>query len=292
MPRWMSALRRGAVAAVVASALAAAPADASPPRITKGPAVTGTAEVGALLRAEGAEWRGNPEPEAKWQWLRCEGPSLGANSCESIPGAVQQEYTATDADLDRRLRVYLKVSNEDGSAWYVSAATAPIAARPAPPAPPPSPPSPTSPEPAPTTSPTSQPAAPAPVAPLPVAAPRPAAPPRLMRPVPVVRIRGFATARGARITLLSVSAPRGVRIAVRCRGRGCPTRPAAQAAALTRLRRYERFLPAGVHLRIAVTKPGRIGKVTTFRIRRGAPPVRTDRCLYPGRRKAVACPGA
>jgi hypothetical protein len=290
MPRWTSGLRHGAMAAVVASALAAAPAEASRPRITKGPVITGTAEVGALLRAEGAEWRGDPEPEAEWRWLRCTSPGLDANRCQSIPGAVQPEYTATEADLDKRLRVFLTVSNKDGSAWHVSASTAPIAARPAPP---PQPPSPSAePEPGPAPFPTLQPVAPAPVAPLRVAAPRPAVPPRLMRPVPVVRIRGFATARGARITLLSVSAPRDARIAVRCRGRGCPGRRAAQAAALTRLRRFERFLPAGVRLRIAVTKPGRIGKVTTFRIRHGAPPVRTDRCLSPGRRKAVACPGA
>ena len=112
----------------------------------------------------------------------------------------------------------------------------------------------------------------------------------MMRPRPVIRIRGFATPRGARITLLSVRAPRGVRIRARCRGRGCPSRRAASAAGLTRLRRFERFLPAGVRLRITVTRSGYIGKVTTIRIRRGAAPVRTDRCLYPNR-KAVRCRG-
>jgi hypothetical protein len=112
----------------------------------------------------------------------------------------------------------------------------------------------------------------------------------MMRPVPIVRIRGRLTGDGARITLLTVKAPRGARITVRCRGRSCPTRRWAQATTLTRLTRFHGTLRAGTRLVITVTKRGRIGKHTTIVIRRGAPPKRADRCLYPGSRKAVRCP--
>src|SRR5215217_6873387 len=45
-----------------------------------------------------------------------------------------------------------------------------------------------------------------------------------------------------------------------------------------------RPFPAGARLVISVTKPGRIGKHTTIVIRRGAAPMRRDRCLMPGAR--------
>jgi hypothetical protein len=41
---------------------------------------------------------------------------------------------------------------------------------------------------------------------------------------------------------------------------------------------------------ISVTRPGFIGKHTLIRIRRGKPPVRVDRCLYPGTKRPTACP--
>jgi hypothetical protein len=59
-----------------------------------------------------------------------------------------------------------------------------------------------------------------------------------------------------------------------------------------RLRRFERALRAGTRLEIVVTKRGYIGKWTTIVIRRGAPPRRSDRCVYPGARRAAACPKA
>jgi hypothetical protein len=115
---------------------------------------------------------------------------------------------------------------------------------------------------------------------------------RLLRPFPVVRIRGWLTERGAMVRLLTVRTPRGVRVAVRCRGDGCPRGAWAREAGrarLTRLRPFEGFLRAGVELRIRVTRPGWIGKHTTIQIRRGRPPARTDRCLYPGRSKPARC---
>lgn len=112
----------------------------------------------------------------------------------------------------------------------------------------------------------------------------------MMSPAPVVRIRGLLTASGARITLLTVRAPRGARITVRCLGRRCPARRWAGTASLTRIARFQRAMPAGVRIVIIVTKPGRVGKHTLITIRRGAAPTRRDRCLMPGARKPVRCP--
>jgi PKD repeat protein len=116
--------------------------------------------------------------------------------------------------------------------------------------------------------------------------------PRLMSPFPVVRIAGTVLAQGARITVLSVRAPRGSRIQVRCVGRGCPVRSIATTTAtrLVRLRRFERRLRAGVRLKLFVRQKNRIGKYTSFLIRGGAPPKRVDLCLFPTRRSPGRCP--
>ena len=110
-----------------------------------------------------------------------------------------------------------------------------------------------------------------------------------MRPEPLVRIRGWLTERGARITLLTVRAPRGAKIAVSCSGIGCPRVAPAKAAKRTRLRDYEGMFRAGARLVIRVTRPGFVGKHTSIRIRRDKPPLRRDRCLYPGSEEPTAC---
>ena len=43
--------------------------------------------------------------------------------------------------------------------------------------------------------------------------------------------------------------------------------------------RFERSLRAGVKITVSVTRRGYVGKRTTFVIRRGLPPLRSDRCL-------------
>ena len=126
---------------------------------------------------------------------------------------------------------------------------------------------------------------PEPVAPIVSAASRPA----LLRPFPVVRIRGDFEPGGVRITLLSVNAPRSARIAVRCTGRGCPLRSLSIPRAPARLRPFERFLTAGTVLQVRVTQRGRVGKYASFRIRAGSAPLRTDRCLMPGSAKPAVC---
>jgi hypothetical protein len=50
-----------------------------------------------------------------------------------------------------------------------------------------------------------------------------------------------------------------------------------------------RLLEPGVRLQVFVVDQGRIGKYTSFRIRRGRAPVRTDSCVRPGEASVVAC---
>jgi PKD repeat protein len=129
-----------------------------------------------------------------------------------------------------------------------------------------------------------------------------AAPLALLSSFPVVRMVGKATRNGARITRFTVEAPPGATVEVRCRGGGCPRprqvrrasagpAPQARAARLLRFRRFERRLKAGAAVRIFVTKPGTIGKYTSFRIRKGNSPKRRDLCILPGARLPSPCPG-
>jgi hypothetical protein len=129
-----------------------------------------------------------------------------------------------------------------------------------------------------------------PAAPAPAPAPAATGQLRMMRPAPVVRIRGWLTSGGAMISRLTVRAPRGAAIAVRCIGRSCPRQSLARTTKLTRLRAFERRLRAGTRLVVRVTRPGFIGKHTVIRIRRGKAPVRRDLCLYPGAGAPVTCP--
>ncbi len=119
----------------------------------------------------------------------------------------------------------------------------------------------------------------------------------LMQPFPVVRIASTDTASGIRLKLLRVLAPAGARIAVECRGHGCPARSESRIAAAGKVgvapvefRRFERSLRAGVVLEIRISKAGEIGKFTSFEVRRRRLPLRVDACLGPSGAKPIACP--
>jgi hypothetical protein len=119
----------------------------------------------------------------------------------------------------------------------------------------------------------------------------PKRPPTLMRPFPVVRIKGYATFSGAVLQVVTVTAPEGARVALSCRGRGCPFRDRAlRSSARVRLRSLERSLGAGTRLQIRVTKPALVGKYTSVVIHAGAAPERRDRCLMPQSTRPVRCP--
>jgi hypothetical protein len=265
--------------------LAPATAHAAAPEITSGPAITGAAQTGSRLTAA-ATWTGKPEPTATWQWLRC-APASG--SCAAIDRATTSSYQVTEADLGSVLRVLLTVTSPPGSDEARSNATAVVTAPASAPAPE------ATPAPTPTVEP--EPSAPPPPITFETAPAAPATPPavsapaarRALRPFPVVRVKGVLTARGARITLLSVRAPKGVRVIVRCRGRDCPLRRYAPQRAVRRLKRFERALRGGTRLDIKLVKPGYIGKRTLLVIRRGAAPLRTDGCVDSATLRSTRC---
>jgi large repetitive protein len=123
--------------------------------------------------------------------------------------------------------------------------------------------------------------------------------PRLMQPFPIVRIAGSATRSGVKLRLLSVVAPAGARITVKCRGHGCPVKSQSRLAAVGKVgaspvefRRFERSLGGGVILEIRVSKSGEIGKYTRFAVRRGKLPARLDRCLDPAGIRPMVCPSS
>jgi PKD repeat protein len=117
---------------------------------------------------------------------------------------------------------------------------------------------------------------------------------RLLSPFPVVRMAGRIGATGTRFRVLSVNAPQGSNVTVRCIGRSCPFRSSARTSAagtLVRLKRLERvLLRTGVRIEIFVTKPGMVGKYTSVAIRSNKPPKRSDRCVLPGSMNPAACP--
>ncbi len=122
-------------------------------------------------------------------------------------------------------------------------------------------------------------------------------PATLMQPFPVVRIVGSDGNFGVKIALLSVEAPAGAQISVKCKGRGCPVkrvrrlaRASASGASTVKFRRFERELPPGVSLTVRVSAAGEIGKYTRFVVRRGKLPKRVDTCLEPAGVKPMPCP--
>jgi hypothetical protein len=271
---------------------AAAGADVKP-AFTEGPAVTGIPRESEVLTATAA-WTGDPAPTATWSWLRCK--KSDGTECKAIAGAASPTYRVVAADVGSTLRVRVKLENSAGKTDARSDPTNVVepAPEPAPePEPAPQPEPQPEPEPEPDETPSSAPPSvvfdpPAnPIIGPPVAG---EAQLPLLRPFPIVRIRGWLTRTGARVTLLTVRAPRGARIATRCRGRSCPVRHLAGTASLTRLRALQRNLRSGTRLDITVRKAGYVGKWTTIVIRRGRPPRRADRCVYPGARRPAPCP--
>jgi hypothetical protein len=114
---------------------------------------------------------------------------------------------------------------------------------------------------------------------------------RYLAPFPVVRIRGRSAARGARVTMLKVSAPRGATVRVHCDGSGCPI-SRRRSRRPGRVRALERFLIAGTRITVRVRRPGYVGKYVRIKIRAGGPPSRRDACLMPGNARPVTCPRA
>src|SRR4051812_29640687 len=249
--------------------------------ITSPPSIPEIAAVGQTLTATGATWASDKPPLVTYRWVRC--AEAKSFDCEPT-GQTGTSYTVTGDDLGQRLFVWLHVQNGDDGDDAFSERTEPVAEAPAPPIP----------------SPTPSPAPPSPAPGGDLVPPDTSAPPpasggvagrhaislRRLSPFPIVRIKGYLTRGGARVTMLTVRAPRGAGIDARCPGPGCPRKGYARATTLAHLRPSQRLLRGSLELVISVTRRGFVGKQTTLRLRRGKPPTRRDLCLLPGVRKA------
>ena len=122
----------------------------------------------------------------------------------------------------------------------------------------------------------------------------------LMQPFPIVRIAGSETSVGVKLSQLTVQAPVGATVTVRCRLLRCGLHAQRQLARASRrhkrssvvlaFHRFERALRAGVVLEVRVFKAGRIGKYTRFSIRKHRLPTRLDECLASTNPKPIGCP--
>jgi hypothetical protein len=294
------------------SGMAEAQNQGYPVSVTTEPLVYGDPSVGTTLWAGGGAWQ-TPNPnesnrtDAWFEWWRC--PRIddlrgcdfrSRNNFYKVGGDDAGEYIY----LARYVR-WLDINdpnNPNDDRWVrdlrVSRPAGPIRSAPQP-TPVPTPvPTPTPPKPRPTPTPTPTPVpsfdtvAAGPVSTKGEVLQETARSRRVIRPFPVVRMKGRLTARGADVQILSVRAPRSAKISVRCRGRSCPAARWSRSnrkSRLTRMGRYERGLRAGVKITVSVTRRGYVGKRTTFVIRRGAPPLRSDRCLS-SRGRVTRCP--
>jgi hypothetical protein len=224
------------------------------------PSISGTEQVGSTLTATAGTCTGFP-PDVKLEWYRCTGTEPASCTTSVRPAqSSPSSYAPTAADAGLRLGVR-QVATTAGLLTEHDWRLTGVITQPASPPPPPPPPTGT------------------------------AAP--LLSPFPIVTIAGRLTRRGARLTRLTVRAPSGSAVLVRCRGRSCGARSARVTvgpSGAVRLRRFQRRLRARTVLELVITKPGFVGKYTRFRIRRRRPPLRTDLCVQPGATTASACP--
>jgi hypothetical protein len=235
------------------------------PVVTK-PTVVGDPQVGQRLLVD-VTVTGVPTPGVSFQWLRCAGTAQ--ETCAVINGATESFYDVVSADAGRRIAVRVRAVNSLGvdvqqsdptplpvplrsGAFDQSGITVPPASG---------------------SNPTAQALSGGAL---------------FLRPFPIVRVKGRVASRGARITLFRVRAPSGSKVVVRCRRVGCPLR--RRSTRPGRIRKLERYLPAGIRLTIRVTKPGLIGKYVRLVIRGGSPPKRRDACLMPGDPAPAKCP--
>jgi hypothetical protein len=260
--------------------------------------------VGTRLTATGGRWSGPQGTQARWEWFSCPPNARSWYQC-SQRLLYQSAYTIQSSDVGRYIVLNLYAwqgqprnpgSRDRAERFTITSSTVAPATAPT-----------ATPTPRPTVVPTATPT-PTPVpTPPPIFEVSPTTVPtsgevlqetarhrRVIRPFPVVRMRGVLTDKGAKITLFSVRAPRKATIVVRCKGKSCPAKRWSRAwnlrkKTLTRMGRFERSLRAGVKLTVLVTRSGYVGKRTTFVIRKGAAPARSDRCLS-AKGRVTKCP--
>ena len=116
----------GALTAVALTATATALA--APPANTTPPSITGTPRVGETLTAQNGTWTNSPTA-FQYQWQRCNAAGVG---CANVAGAIERTYLLTAADAGRTMRVRVLAVNADGATPARSGPTAVVQATAAP----------------------------------------------------------------------------------------------------------------------------------------------------------------
>jgi hypothetical protein len=117
----------GTLAVVVLLGLAAgagASSQATPPSNTSPPTISGTARKGQTLHADPGSWSGTQPIHFSYRWQRC---SQSGTNCSNISGATDNDYTLTNADVGRTVRVVVTAKNSAGSSTAASSPSAVIA---------------------------------------------------------------------------------------------------------------------------------------------------------------------
>ncbi len=109
-----------ALAAATYTAAGAASTQATPPRNTSLPAISGTLRVGETLTASPGTWAGDRPMSFSYQWVRCSG---AVSNCANVAGATRRRYALTSRDLNRRLIVSVTARNAAGGASAQSRAS-------------------------------------------------------------------------------------------------------------------------------------------------------------------------
>jgi hypothetical protein len=84
--------------------------DASAPRNTTRPVITGTAQVGQTLTVSNGTWTGGVRSYT-YQWQICD---ENGNACNGVPGATAKTYTVRSSDVGGTLRAEVTAHNAAG----------------------------------------------------------------------------------------------------------------------------------------------------------------------------------
>ena len=112
---------------------------------------------------------------------------------------------------------------------------------------------------------------------------------RVLTPFPSVRVAGRLTARGALFRLVTVTAPRGARVAWSCRARRCKAGRHIATGRAVRIPALQREFRAGTVIEFRITRRGFVGKYSRIQVRRKRAPARRDLCLPPRGGRPSAC---
>jgi hypothetical protein len=119
-----------ATAASNPSGVIASPPEATRPRNTARPGISGTPNRDQVLHVSPGTWTGSQPITFSFQWLRCD--TRGGN-CLTLPGFRDDAYTVREGDVGRTLRVTVVARNSAGQSERTTAPTGVVGGPTAPP---------------------------------------------------------------------------------------------------------------------------------------------------------------